>query len=257
MPQKILERYPVLKTVPELAAYKALLLDLGVDCGDNLLDQMPKIARMKTKHRIKKHRVMGGRLIDASTDPSIIPSEVILERNGMRTLTKVSYRSDSPLRMVVDGGNLYLVDIIADERLSVNVDPVRERAYSFLKIPSGRLAREETRLGDYVQILGMDKIGILAYSGCQHWLNGTMCKFCDENPKRPDEMSGMPSLNTLVDFNGNTNKWWEHHGPAYLDGIGYSFRVLLDTEKIEPHEHLQLMAGNLFDTGPSGKFVYR
>jgi len=233
MSQKILDRYPILGTVPELASYKALLLDLGVDCDHDLLSQMPKLAQMKTKHRVKKHRVRGGRLIDTSTDPSIIPSEVILDRNGRQTLSKVSYKPDSPLRMIVAGGRLHLIDTVTDERLDVDISPVGIRPYSSLKIPSGRLATEGTILGDYVQVLGIDRIGILPYSGCQ--------------PKRPGHISGMPSLNTLVDFGGDASQWWEHYGPAYLDGIAYAFRTLLETEEIEPHKHLQLMAGNLLD----------
>ncbi len=247
MKEAIFSRYPILETLPELAGYKTLFLNLGVDCDSDLQERLSYLSEMKTKHRIKKHRVRDGKLIDVSKDTSIIPSEVILERDGERTLSKVSYRPDSPLKLEVYDGGLHLVDTETDEELEVGIQPVPRRSYSDLRIPSGRRAREGTKLSDYVQILGMDRIGVLAYSGCQHWLEGKMCRFCDENPKRSGELGGMPSLNTLRDFDNDVEEWWMYHGPAYIDGIAYAFQELLETEDISPHIHLQLMAGNLQD----------
>jgi hypothetical protein len=58
----------------------------------------------------------------------------------------------------------------------------------------------------------------------------------------------MPSLNTLKDFEFDQDEWWNRLGPSYLRGIEYAFRYVLENEQIEPHKHLQLMAGNMIFT---------
>jgi hypothetical protein len=242
----ILEYFQKLEPIPPLAMYKAFLLKHGVDCDYNLGEQSC-LKGMKTKYRIKHHLVKNGKLIDASKDTSIIPSELLLEKNGKRTLSRVSYNPRSPLKLMANEKELYLVDTSIDQLIDVKVYPVKKRKYSEMKIPPGRSAVEGTPLQDYVQVIGIDRVGVLAYSGCIHWLEGKMCKFCDENPKRPTEFHGMASLNTLVNFDWDVKKWWKSVSPSYLDGISYSFNMLLKNEKIEPHFHLQVMAGNLSD----------
>jgi len=246
MSVSLLNRHKILKTIPPLAQYKALLLEYGVD-ADRDFFYLPHFDGIKTKYRIKRHQVKNGKLIDASNDPSVIPSELILEFDGKKTLSRVAYRHKSPLKLMSKEDELFLLDTISGQPLDVNVQSVERKGYSDMKIPEGRLAAKGTRLEDYVQLIGMDRIGILAYSGCIHWLDGQMCKFCDENPKRPGEFKGMASLNNLVDFDWNVREWWKFVRPKYTDGIAYAFETLLNNEKIEPHTHLQLMAGNLRD----------
>lgn len=257
MVDHILQRYPVLQSIPKLAGYKMLLLNLGVDCSATLHHELPILRGMKVKYRVKKHQVSNDGLIDVSEDDSLIPSEVFLVDGDYLTLSKISYQPSSPIMLIVVGSKLKLVDKVANEELSIELEPVRMRDYAFETIPPGIDAIEGMKLHDYVQIVGVDRLGILCYSGCYHWLQGDMCKFCDENPKRPSEHLARPSLNSLVKFQGDVERWWAAQSQPYVTGIRFALDRILRIESLEPHRHLQIMAGNLPNADMEWKIAFQ
>lgn len=236
--------------LPLLAKWKALVLEYGVDLEeDSTFSQLPGIENFKTKRRIKNPIVDNFRFKDTSTDNFVVASELILtdRTRDRQTLVKVAYRPDSPLVATIQNDTLFLFDKTSQKIIPVGVDMVKNRDYYKTRIPAA-IDVKRPRLEDFIQVVGMDRIGVLAYEGCWHWITSKACEFCDANPKREGDISAMPSLNTLKDFKFDQDEWWNRLGPSYLRGIEYAFKYLLENENIGPHKHLQLMAGNMIFT---------
>lgn len=240
----------LLKKLYPLTKWKLLILHYNIDCSKNLLDHIKNIKNYKVKYRLKKPVVENKKFFDISNDNSLIPSELILEsKKGNRTLVKINYKKNSPLVLKKTKENkLYIFDKREKTIAPLSITLVKNKKYNHLKIPQGRIARKGSLLKDYIEIIGIDRIGILAYDGCIHWNHGCACKFCDSTPKRKDEKVIKPSLNNLYNFK-NVDEWWDFYKGSYLDGIKYSFGKIVKTEfnEIGPHKHFQLMAGNLPD----------
>jgi hypothetical protein len=238
----------LLKDLSPLTKWKLLLLHYNVDSSKDLLQGIKNIDDYKVKFRRKKPLVKNRKVYDFSKDNAIIPSEAILIHGKNKTLVKLNYKKGSHLILKQDReGNLYIFDKLKKERAPIDIELVKKYQYSNLKIPKGRPSHEGAPLESFVQIIGLDRIGVLAFEGCIHWNNKCACLFCDSNPKRKGEKVFIPSLNSLNDFENNVDKWWDYHKLAYLDGIEYSFKKLVKTEfaNLKPHKHFQLMSGNL------------
>ena len=236
--------------LPVLAKWKALVLEYGIDLEeDATFSRFPGVENFKTKRRIKDPTVDHFRFKDIATDNFLIASELILtdKISEKQTLVKVAYKPDSPLVATMQNETLHLYERNTHKVIPVGVDIVKNRAYSKIRIPV-EIDSKQPRLEDFVQVVGMDRIGVLAYEGCWHWITSKPCQFCDANPKREGDVSAMPTLNTLKDFMFDQDEWWNRLGPSYLKGIEYAFKYVLENEQIEPHRHLQLMAGNMIFT---------
>ncbi len=240
----------LLKNLPPLAKWKLLILHYNLDCPRNLLGHIRNIRNYKVKYRLKKPTVENKRVFDVSKDNNIIPSELILSsKEGNKTLVKINYKKGSPLILKKTKKNeLYIFDKRSKTVAPLNINLIKNKRYNSLVIPQGRLAYQGSLLKNYIEIIGIDRIGILAYEGCIHWNNKCACKFCDSTPRRKEEKAIRPSLNSLYDF-GNVDAWWDFYKDNYLDGIKYSFQKIVRTEfkNFGPHKHFQLMAGNLPD----------
>jgi hypothetical protein len=245
--ENLAEKY---NDLPMLAKWKALILEYGVDLEkDSTFSQLPGIEDFKTKRRIKDPTVDNFRFKDTSTDNFLIASELILtdKTKEKQSLVKVGYKPNSPLVASTENGELHLYERDTQEVIPVGVDMVKNRQFSKARLPV-EIDNKQPRLEDFVQVVGMDRIGVLAYEGCWHWITSKACQFCDANPKREGDASAMPTLNTLKDFKFDQDEWWNRLGPSYLKGIEYAFQYVLENEQIEPHKHLQLMAGNMIFT---------
>lgn len=229
-----------LEKLTSLARWKLEILEYGIDCNDNIANDFPSLVGMKSKFKYKIPKVEDQKFFDASENKVIIPSEIILERDGRQALVKVSDNSDSKFRLVAQDSKLTIIDKSINKPINLEIKAVPKLSYNSIEF-DGRPMEE------YVQVLGLDRIGILAYEGCYHWNIGSQCRFCDSNPKRNWEELAIPSLNALSTYNNDITKWWRHYKNKYLKGIECSLKYILTKEKIGPHKHLQVMAGNLLD----------
>ena len=213
----------------------------------SLFNNLPNINNYKVKYRIKHPKVEGLKVTDSSEDFFLIPEEMIMTKAGKRTLVKLNYRHGSPLVIDIRNNEVVLLEN-SKSIVPINFKLVKKLKYQFLKIPK-EINKNESLLRDFVQVIGLDRIAIMEFEGCWHWNTGNACKFCDTNPKRPGTVSGMPSLNTLSEYNLNINNWWNSVKDNYYRGIDYTMRKILTDENIKPHQHFQLMSGNLAQAG--------
>jgi len=240
----------ICQSLPVLAKWKLVLLEYGVDLQDpNTFTDYEGISKYKTKRAVKSPVVERFQFKDSSDNNSLIPSEVIIAEEGTEkvSLVKLGYRRGSPILIDREDDEIFIVDKSTGKRVPVDISLVKNRDYTSATLPES-ISPSQSKLEDLVQIVGQDRIGVLAFSGCWYWTSNNPCKFCDSNPKREDELSGMPSLNTFVDFKFKEEDWWEQHREDYLKGVKYAFKYVLDNEEISPHRHFQLMAGNLIRT---------
>ncbi|MEI6266399.1 MAG: radical SAM protein [bacterium] len=235
------------KDIPDLAKWKALIIDYGIELAEkSIFNNLPNINDYKIKYRIKHPEVKGLKVTDNSGDIFFIPEEIIISKNGKKSLVKLNYRKNSPLVLSIEDGKIVLLEK-GITKVSISIELVKKRKYQFHKMPK-ELNPLEPSLKDFVQVIGLDRIAIMEFEGCWHWNTGNACKFCDTNPKRPGIISGMPSVNTLSDYNLNVDDWWNSVKDNYYQGIEYTFKKILQEEIISPHQHFQLMSGNLPNT---------
>jgi len=244
MKTNIFDKY---NDIPELAKWKAIILDFGVNLEDKLVfNRYPNIYLFKTKYAIKKPTVENFIFFDSSKENTLIPSEIIIEKKGKSSLLKLNYRENSPLVITTLGKDIVLIEKNSRKIIDLKIKLVKKRKYSLKRLPS-YINKEKPLLEEFISFLGIDRIGILATEGCWHWNTGKACLFCDSNPKRQDEKTFTPSLNTLKEFKFNLSSWWNYYKKQYLSSIKYCFNYINKKEKISPHKHLLIMSGNTPD----------
>jgi len=227
--------------LPKLAKWKALIIELGIGmASDDLFNSFVGIENFKTKYRKVSPTVVDFEFFDSAKDKYLVPAEIILINNDQKSLVKVNYRPNSPIVFDIQGGKVVLLEKATNNPILLDIALVNKRKYTKIKLPGSA-----SFLEDFVQIVGLDRIGILAFEGCFHWNCKQACKFCDSNPKRLDEKRAMPTLNRLKDFDFDERRWWKNYRDEYLRGVEYAFKYILENETISPHRHLQLMAGNM------------
>lgn len=232
--------------IPEIAKWKALLTEHGVDFADpQLFVDYPDISSFKTKARAMRPVTERLRVFDRSEDKSIIPSEITIQRGDRSSIVKLGYRPGSPIEIGVKGGTrLFLRDRESQEEIPVGVEMVRKLKYQGANVPK-ELNSLQPKLSDFVDVVGLDRLSVLPFDGCWLWNVGKACEFCDLHPKQEGVVSGKPSLNELRDFNADIDIWWSTNRERYLGSLRYAFDYLLKTEELKPHRHLLIMSGNL------------
>lgn len=239
----ILEKY---KDIPNIAKWKALITEYGIDLDDlSLFNQYKNIDLYKVKYRILNPISNDFKVFDQSKDESIIPSEVIIDDGNTSTIVKIAYRNNSPFLMKIDKNRkIYLIDKSNFKKISLKITLIKRRKYQDKKLPKN-ICNEQSKLNNFIEVVGLDRLTVLTFDGCWNWSIGKSCQFCDLNPKRQNYINSKPTLNTLIDFDFNLDSWWKFYRSNYLNSIEYTFNYILKNEKITPHQHLLIMSGNL------------
>jgi len=240
---EILTKY---EDLPPLARWKALITEHGVDFKDpTLFNNLPNIELYKTKRRALKPVAKDLRVFDISQDPSLIPAEVVISEAQKASIVKLGYKPDSPIQIDVDEGHkVILREKESQKTIPINVDLVKRRNYQSIRVPK-EVDTNEPKLSDFVDVVGLDRISVMTFDGCWNWNSGKPCRFCDYNPKRQEYVGAKPSTNTLSEFGGDADLWWNNQRERYLSGLKYAFGYLLANEDLNPHQHLLVMSGNL------------
>ena len=98
----------------------------------------------------------------------------------------------------------------------------------------------------FLNRIGIDRIGLLPFEGCELWLDGRQCSFCGAVPKRIEE-GGLPNiLEAHRKYGGDYRLWWDSHRRRAIDNIQRSFAYLCQNPP-SPHFHFMLMSENLRD----------
>ena len=221
---------------------KILILKYGVKFEPlNLFNLYQGIENFKIKQRVVKPTRRNFQVYDMSSDKTIIPSEVILDDGNRRSIVKLRYSEESPITLKLNNDKLYLETNGKIEN-EISITLVKNPKILSEKIPSNILNNNST-IGDYIDIVGVDRVSILFFEGCYNWLNGCPCKFCDLHPKQEDSKY-RPSLNKLKDFDFDVKKWWDFYKKDYLKGLEYSLKKIIQSNFLE-HIHIFFMAGNM------------
>lgn len=197
----------------------------------------------KNKRINLKPTVVDGKVFDFANELNILPSELLLIKGHRKSIVKIRYNKESSLKLELlnDMLKLYKNEKVID----IEIDFVLKNVIldNFIYLDTNKTKR---RVGDYVDVVGIDRVSILFFEGCYNWNCGKPCKFCDLHPKlRSDEII-KPTTNNLGLFNYDVKTWWDSTRVDYLKGLELSLRALLKYDN-NNHLHLFFMAGNLPD----------
>lgn len=221
---------------------KILILKYGVKFNPiNLFNKLENIQQYKIKKRVVKPTKHEYQVYDESTDETIIPSEIIMEKDNKKSIVKLRYSETSPLELKMDNNkNLYIE--IEGKRQDIKISLVKNNPILKEPIPK-EISSRNAVIGDYIDIVGVDRVSILFFEGCYNWISGKACKFCDLHPKEKDEYY-KPTLNNLKDYNFDVKKWWDASKDEYLKVLTYSLKRVIEKSNLD-HIHILFMAGNL------------
>ncbi len=223
-------------------------IDIDGDCFAREIAGYPNAFR--TKRARKRTIVQDGTLIDAETGTiPYIPEELFIELSAKPSVVKVNFVPSSPFKLILDHGHTTLVCEPLDLRLPVRLPP---------RAASSSLRYHDKPGDDFVQVIGADRIAILAYEGCAGWFHGTQCRFCDSCAARPTERSARPSLNDLhTHYSNNLERWTEYEFKPYIEAVAYIYeKILKSSPPPQPHQHLHVMAGNLDDVNAEWRLIF-
>lgn len=233
----------------DMAALKLFVVRYGLAVdGRELEGSIPGYPEdYRTKRSKKSIGLLDGELVDRETeDHPWIPEEIYIKHGSVRSVVKTNFVEDSPFRLTVRGKEAVVV--AEDLGLELDCDLPRRRSVHDTII-NGYPA------DNFVQVIGSDRVAILGYDGCHGWFTGKQCKFCDSCASRPGETFGRPSLNDLRNrYSDDIDRWMAECQPAYFEGLLQAYRLIL-ADKIGPHFHLHLMAGNLPDVDREWRYM--
>ena len=128
----------------------------------------------KTKKICKKPIVLNNEVYDISDDQNLIPSEIILETKGMKSIVKLRYNPKSIITINLEGDKLIIKkqdEIINDVEVKlIKKYGILEENTKFQK--DGHIAK----IKEFVDIVGLDRISILFYDGCYNWNCGMIAR---------------------------------------------------------------------------------
>lgn len=229
------------------AAVKLMVINRGVAVDGTALaaafDDYPEAFR--TKRAKARHGLSDGDFVDQEQAAvTSIPTEVRVSFGDDDSVIKVNRDPASPFALRLQDGALRLVSEV--DGLDYPASLVRRPAATRLDVDGAPAV-------DWVQVLGLDRIGIMVYLGCANWFHGNQCKFCDSITVRPGERRALPSLNALrrrfalPDGGYDHAAWWREVGPGLKAGVRRALGPILADPDVGPHAHLHVMAGNLLD----------
>ncbi|MBQ3494587.1 MAG: hypothetical protein IJA69_04145, partial [Clostridia bacterium] len=195
----------------------------------NLFTDFLGIEKFKTK-KITKQTVSDGKVVyDYSKDKNILPSEVVLSDDKNSSIVKLRYSKNSNLKIELEDNKFRIlkdgVALPLKFELVKKLD-VMERETPFV------VGGNKTKVSDYVDLVGLDRITVLFFDGCFNWISGKPCKFCDLHPREVDEVVIKPTCNCLHKFDFNIEKWWNAYKDDYIKGLVYSLKQLENCEDL-------------------------
>ena len=230
----------------EVTKIKIKILEEGVKFEPlSLFSDIIKEINFKNKTIYKKPISDGKEVYDYSSRNEIIPSEILLSDNKNESIVKCRYNPKASIELRWKNGKLEIYQ--NNNKLKLNVNFIKE--YDILQ----QKIDDEFLVGDYVDVVGMDRISLLLFEGCYNWICGKQCKFCDLHPKKVSDKVCKPTLNNLYKYN-NVDEWWNSQKDLFFKNTNLALDKLLKNTKLK-HKHLFIMAGNLTDCKIVWKFL--
>lgn len=231
-----------MKEKSKITDLKLNILKDGVSFSPlDLFTNYNNIKKYKTKRIKTRPTIIDNEVYDMAEETNLIPSEILLSSNNRSSIVKLRYNSESPIRIELNNDELKIYD--NEKLLDMAGSLVKE--YEIMQEETPFVNEGiKTKIGDYVDVVGIDRLSILFFEGCYNWSCGKACKFCDLHPKSMSDRVVKPSINKLKLYDYNVKKWWDATKDEYFEGIKYSIKKI-ENEIRFPHKHLFFMAGNL------------
>lgn len=222
----------------EVTKIKIKILEEGVKFEPiSLFSELIKKVKFKNKTIFKKPISDGKEVYDYSSRQEIIPSEILLDDTKNESIVKCRYNPNSSIELKWKDDKLEIYQ--NNHKLELKVNLIKEYDVIQQKID------DDFFVGDYVDVVGIDRISLLLFEGCYNWICGKQCKFCDLHPKRVSEKVCRPTLNNLYKYD-IIDKWWNSQKDLFFKNTNLALDKLLKNTNLK-HKHLFIMAGNLSD----------
>ena len=227
-----------MKNLSELTTLKVKILEQGV-----FFTPLDTFTRHHTKDNFRCKTIFkkpvsdGKRVFDMSTNNELIPSEIVLTNNGNESIVKCRYNPDSSIELKLNE---------ATNTIDLYMDGTKCQTFAqfVYDIEALKLKIDDTHtVGDYIDVVGLDRIALLLFEGCHNWICGKQCKFCDLHPKRVDEKVIKPTLNNLYLY-PDVDTWWNEQKTEFISNTAKALKMLMENHTFK-HNHLFIMAGNL------------
>lgn len=222
----------------EVTKIKIKILEEGVKFEPiSLFSELIRKVKFKNKTIFKKPISDGKEVYDYSSRQEIIPSEILLDDTKNESIVKCRYNPNSSIELKWKDDKLEIYQ--NNHKLELKVNLIKEYDVIQQKID------DDFFVGDYVDVVGIDRISLLLFEGCYDWICGKQCKFCDLHPKRVSEKVCRPTLNNLYKYD-SIDKWWNSQKDLFFKNTNLALDKLLKNTNLK-HKHLFIMAGNLSD----------
>ena len=230
----------------EVTRMKISILEEGVKFNPlSLFSDIIKKINFKNKTIFKKPVSDGKVVYDYSLRNEIIPSEILLSDDKTKSIVKCRYNEKSSIELKLEENKLIIYK--DNNKSKLKVDFIKE--YEILK----DTIEDELLVGDYVDVVGLDRISLLLFEGCYNWICGKQCKFCDLHPKKVSEKVCRPTLNNLYKYS-SVDEWKNKKKELFFKNTNLALDKLLNNTELM-HKHLFIMAGNLNDLQTVWKFL--
>lgn len=216
---------------------KLLLLCNGIDVDSgSLMREFPDVQRrFKTSKSVVSYR----HLDPATQHKGVMIDELLLSFDGRTSIVKTYITCQSPIRLMAARGRLSLAVKDSGQQLPVEVSLVELDEFSR---PDPSFPEKNL----FLNRIGLDRIGLLPFDGCELWLQRKQCAFCGSVPK-PISHEGLPSVIEVSSrYAGDYRHWWEAHRSRVLTNVRRSFGVACQHPPF-PHFHFMFMAENIAD----------
>jgi len=244
----IFDKYFKIPTSSDVLNAKLLFLTQGVDFDFKAIKKTyPKI---KSNYKVNKIRVSDRHFLSVkSAKRDFIPDELILEKENDKSVVKVYYKENSPFIFSIENKEFVISDKKTKEKFPISIKPV----------PLYNYAKKEYKgvlLDEFVSVVGLDKVSIIPYDGCENWVYKEECQFCGANPERMGFIGIKPNVFEINNkFNGNYQAWWNRYRAYMCENVSKGFEALLKDE-IKPHFHFTIISGNLSDLDFEWEMVF-
>ena len=220
---------------------KLRILTLGLDCDFLSLQREFKEQNIR-KYKVNQIRISDRHFIEpGSKKRNWIPYEIFISDGEHKILVKNYFVSSSPLILTAQNGSLYIRDKNTEKNLPIIIELVPLYLYAGKK-------HNGIPLSEYLQIVGQDRVSIIPFDGCEHWLTGHQCAFCGANPTRLKSLGIKPNVLEIgTSFHGDYEKWWGYHKKSFYTSFHYALRAFCKEDHWQPHQHLSVISGNLIN----------
>lgn len=232
----------------EIVNIKIQILQSGIRFTPiDLFTSLADISKYKTKWIEVYPIAIDNQVYDIADCKNIEPSEILLVNSkGCSTLVKIRYCSKSLVEIRKENGKLCIY--LNDKKTDCQVKLIPKLQLMFESVPNSiATISRKTFIKDYLSVVGLDRISVLFFDGCQNWTSNNPCKFCDFHPKRRQDTNIVPSINDLWKYDMDVSKWWSQSSKYFLPGLKYSLKKVLESLAVSPHKHLFFMCGNLLE----------